>query len=112
MTIIKSFPAELTKEQKYQLLRSPKMGKMSDVKGQRLQVAAYILREEQNEAGEVNKICSILTADGDMYATNSVTFIREFEAVIECVGDESFPLDVLDGVSRNGRHYVTCAWGI
>lgn len=112
MNIIKTFPAELTNEQKYQLLRSPKMGRMSDVKGQRLNVTAYILREEQTDDGEVNKICSILTSDGDMYATNSVTFIREFEAIIECVGDEAFSLDVLDGLSRNGRHYVTCAWGI
>lgn len=112
MQIIKMFPEQLSNEQKYQLIRSPKIGKMSDVKGQRLQVTAYMLREDAKQDGEVQLICSILTADGDMYATNSSTFIREFEAIIECVGDQPFALDVLDGVSRNGRHFVTCAWGI
>lgn len=111
MTITKQFPVNLTNETKYDLLRSPKMQKMSDVKGQRLDVAAYIIREETTDAGEITTICSIKTQDGDLFATNSKTFIREFEAVTECVGEQPFALDVLDGVSRAGRHFVTCAWG-
>lgn len=111
MTIIKQYPATLTTEDKYDLLRSPKMGKMSDVKGQRLDVIAYIVREETTDAGEIQTIVSVKTADGDLYATNSRTFIREFDAILECVGNAAFALDVLDGVSRNGRHYCTCAWG-
>lgn len=111
MTIIKQFPETIDNATKYDLLRSPKIEKMANVKGQRLDVVAYIIREETQESGEIVKICSVKTQDGDMYATNSKTFIREFEAVIECAGDQPFSLDVLDGVSRAGRHFVTCAWG-
>lgn len=111
MTIMKQFPETLDNATKYDLLRSPKIQKMADVKGQRLDVTAYIIREETQDSGEITTICSIKTQDGDLYATNSKTFIREFEAVIECVGEQPFALDVLDGVSRAGRHFVTCAWG-
>lgn len=111
MTITKQFPATIDNATKYDLLRSPKIQKMAEVKGQRLDVVAYIIREETQDSGEITTICSVKTADGDLYATNSKTFIREFEAVIECVGEEPFAVDVLDGVSRAGRHFVTCAWG-
>ena len=110
MTILRQFPENLSNETKYDLLRSPKTQKMSDVKGQRLEVAAYMIREETTESGEVTTICSIKTRDGDLFATNSKTFMREFDAIVECSGGSEFAIDVLDGVSRAGRHYLTCAW--
>ena len=110
MTILRQFPQNMSNETKYDLLRSPKTQKMSDVKGQRLEVAACMLREETSESGEVITICSIKTRDGDLFATNSKTFVREFDAIIACTEGSEFAIDVLDGVSRAGRHYVTCAW--
>ena len=110
MTILKQFPANLSNETKYDLIRSPKTQKMSDVKGQRLEVVAYIIREETTESGEVITICSVKTRDGDLFATNSKTFMREFDAIIECSGGSEFAIDVLDGVSHAGRHYLICAW--
>jgi len=110
MYIIAQYPENMSAKDKYDLLRSPKMQRMQDVKGQRLEVAAYLIREETNDEGEVSTIVSVKTKDGDLVATNSKTFLREFEAIIQCVGASEFALDVLDGVSRAGRHYVTCAW--
>lgn len=112
MAIIKNYPADLDKATKYDLMRNPKMQKLSTAKGQRLTVIAYMLREEENNDGEIVKILSLKTKEGDLFATNSPVCIREFEAVIDCLdGDEpEFDLAVIDGVSRGGRHYVTCAW--
>lgn len=109
MAIIKQYPAELTAKDKYDLIRSPEIQKLSDVKGQTLDVTAYILREDTDSQGEIIRILSIKTADGDMFATNSPVCIREFEAILECT-DAPFALKILDGVSRAGRHFVTCAW--
>ena len=112
MAIIKNYPAEMDKATKYDLIRNPQMQKLSTAKGQRLTVKAYMLREEPDANGELKKILSHITKDGDMFATNSPVCIREFEAIIDCLdGDEGeFDIMVLDGVSRNGRHYCTCAW--
>lgn len=110
LKIVAQYPENLSAKDKYDLLRSPKTQRMQDMKGQRLEVAAYMIREETNSEGEVTTIVSVKTKDGDLVATNSKTFLQEFEAVIECVGGAEFALDVMDGISRNGRHYVTCAW--
>lgn len=110
MNILKQYPENMSNETKYDLLRSPKTQKMSDMKGQRLEVAAYMIREETNDSGEVSTICSIKTRDGDLFASNSKTFMREFDAIIECASGTEFAIDLLDGVSRAGRHYLTCAW--
>lgn len=110
MSIIVNYPAEMTPALKYDLMRNPQMQKLSTAKGQRLSVAAYMIREDTNSDGEVVKILSIRTTDGDLFATNSPVCIREFEAVIECNPDTTFDIAVMDGISRNGRHYCTCAW--
>lgn len=108
MNILKSYPETMTPEIKYDLMRSPKTQRMADVKGQTLEVAAYMIREEDQD-GKVVRICSVLTTDGDIFATNSATFNREFEAILE-VAEGCFSIEVIDGVSRAGRHFVTCAW--
>lgn len=110
LKIVAQYPENLSAKNKYDLMRSPKTQRMQDMKGQRLEVSAYMIREETNSEGEVTTIVTVKTKDGDLVATNSKTFLREFEAIIECVGCAEFALDVMDGVSRNGHHYVTCAW--
>lgn len=110
LKIIAQYPENMSAKDKYDLLRSPKTQRMQDMKGQRLEVSSYMIREETNDSGEVSTIVSVKTKDGDLVATNSKTFLREFEAIIQCVDGSEFALDVLDGVSHNGRHYVTCAW--
>ena len=110
MAILVNYPVEMTAELKYDLMRNPQMMKLSLAKGQRLTVSAYMIRDDVNSDGEAVKILSIRTEDGDLYATNSPVCIREFEAIIECNPEATFEIMVLDGVSRNGRHYCTCAW--
>lgn len=109
MEILKQYPEIMDAKEKYDLLRSPKMDKISNAKGQVLEVASYVLRTDLDKEGNVVEVLSIKTTDGDLYATNSSTFIREFEAILECT-EPVFGIDVIDGVSKSNRHYTTCAW--
>ena len=69
MAILKNYPENMSKATKYDLIRNPQMQKLSNAKGQRLTVKAYMLREEPDANGEVKKILSLVTKEGDMYAT-------------------------------------------
>lgn len=109
MKTLNQYPEQMDSKLKYDLMRSPKIQKLSLCKGQVLDVEAYVLREDENQEGEAVEVLSMRTPEGELYATNSKTFIREFEAIIECARPP-FAVEVIDGVSRAGRHYVTCAW--
>lgn len=109
--IIKQFPETIDSKTLYQMTRGQGIGKMRDAKGQQLRVVAYVLREEANVSdGEVSRILTIRDESGDLYATNSKPFVREFEAVLDC--NPAFPLDieVIGGRSKAGREYLTMAW--
>lgn len=109
MKTLSQYPIEMDAKLKYDLMRSPKMQKISQCKGQVLEVESYVLREDENAEGEITEVLSFRTPEGELFATNSGTFIREFKAVLECT-QPTFALEVIDGVSRAGRHFVTCAW--
>ena len=109
MKTLKQYPETMDSKMKYDLMRSPKMQKISLCKGQVIDVDAYVLREDENSEGEITEVLSIKTPEGELYATNSGTFIREFKAVLECT-DPPFAIEIIDGMSRAGRHFVTCAW--
>lgn len=109
MKTIAMYPENMDAKCKYELMRSPKMRKISECKGQVLEVEAYVIREDETQDGELREVLSLKTPEGDLFATNSMTFIREFKAVLECT-QPPFSVEVVDGVSRAGRHFVTCAW--
>ena len=110
MAIIVNYPANMTPEMKYDLMNNPTMQKLSTAKGQRLQISAYMLRDDTNSDGQTVNVLSFKTKDGDLFATNSPICIREFMKIVDCKPNAEFDIIVLDGVSRNGRHYCTCAW--
>ena len=112
MTIIKS-TANLTMKEKYDLTRNPETLRMSDHKGEILSVDQYMIREEINSAtGETVRIVSI-KSDGEIYATNSTVFVREFESLLEMAesaNDSIHHIKVITGRSRQNREYVTCVY--
>lgn len=109
MKTLKQYPETMDSKMKYDLMRSPKMQKISLCKGQVIDVDAFVLREDENAKGEITEVLSIKTPEGELYATNSGTFIREFKAVLECT-EPPFSVEVIGGMSRAERPFVTCAW--
>lgn len=108
MEIIKKYPADLDAKMQYKLVRSPEIKRMSDCVDSILEVSAFMRYTDIDNTGEIKDILSLMTADGEMIATTSPTFIKEFDAITEIFGDDFGMLKVLGGRSRNGRNFITC----
>lgn len=100
------YPEIMTKKEIYALSNSPAIRKMSDIVGSQIEIHALYLREECNADGEIKEVCSIMEPGGNVYATNSKTFITSLNKIINI----GFPkqIEVIEGTSRNGRKYIDC----
>jgi len=106
--IIKCYPETMTAKEKYLMLKNPESVKMSDAKNAVLKPEAYIIFEDQNlSTGDVSRIVSI-RSEGKVYATNSASFIREFDMIAEAFGDDMPSIKVTTGKSSKGRQYISC----
>lgn len=109
MEIIKTYPEEMDKKTKYRLMKSPNSKKMSDADGKMLSINAWVMYSSEDfSTGEVHDVLSIMTNEGEIYATISSTFIKEFKDIITVFGDEIDQIEVISRESRAGRKYITC----
>lgn len=108
MQILKSSDG-LTKKEIYDLTRSPKIRKMSDAVGSVLPVTAYVIYLDEKNDGDAVQILSIRVDDGSVYATNSQTANTEFENILDIMGQDPFSVEVIKGISKAGREYITLA---
>lgn len=110
MEIIRT-SGNLSKAERYNMCTSPAIRRMREVIGQELEFKAWIEFTELKEStGVINTIISIMTTEGEVFATNSKTFISEFEKIVECFENEFTAIKVLSGRSRNGREFITCTY--
>lgn len=108
MNIVKT-NKELDKKDIYKMTLSPAIKRMRDCVGSVIPVVNYcVYTDEKNDGTEMN-ILSIMDDDGVCYATNSPTFNHDFERIIDIMGDETFEIEVISGVSKAGRDFITCA---
>ena len=98
------YPEHMSKKEIYDMTRSPAIKKMSDAVGEELTVSALYIRDEVNADGEVKEVCSMMNENGEVYATNSRTFITSMNSIINI----GFPrrVEIVSGTSRNGRKYI------
>lgn len=107
--VIRKYPETMNPKELYLMLKNPDSVKMSDAKGQTLHPEAYVLFDDVNQGtGEVVHIVSI-RSNGKVYATNSASFIREFDMIAEAFGDDMPDIEVTTGKSSKGRQYISCA---
>lgn len=117
MTINKIYPATMNIKERYALTKSPKIQRMSNMVGSVISVEAYAMYTDEDKEGKPRQILSIMDQDGDVYATNSVSFIREFMDIVdiaeECkefdLTDALSSIEIVSGTSKAGRTYITCA---
>lgn len=102
--------ANATKEDIYFMSAAPNIGKMSDLKGSKVEVTSWVIYEDQKDDGSDTTITAILDADGEAHATNSRVFRKDFENIIDIFGDDFGSLEVVGGISKAGRDYVTCVY--
>ena len=98
------YPETQSKKEIYDLTRNPAIKKMSDAVGKQIGISALYLREEVNADGEIKEVVSIRDMTGDVYATNSKTFVTSLQQIISI----GFPkiIEITNGTSRNGRKYI------
>lgn len=109
---------ELTAPEIYFLTMSPAAKKMKDKKDDEIEVSAFCLYEdavkkEGETTGENQQILSILTNDGEIYATNSPTFIDDFMKMWELFESMNHPIiaiRVIGGKSKKDREFITCTF--
>lgn len=90
-------------KEQYTITRGQATKPMREAIGVVLKVEGYILDNDAN-------ILYLDTDDG-VYATNSQTFTNEFAYISGITGDmDSIDLLVIEGISKNNRHYITCQW--
>ena len=113
MKILTKYPVTLSIKDLYDLTQNPTTKRMQDCKGQQIEVAAYAKYDEINSDGENVTILAIKTVEGDVVATNSATFIRAFDGIVElCAEFEAVPniIEVAGGTTKAGRPYITCVY--
>lgn len=96
----------------YALTKGNDVRKLSDAKGEVLDIYKYVLYKDEDVKGEPMTVLAIETVDGAKYATNSKTFVRNFTDIVAIfdAGNENMPTRFLvgSGVSKSNREYLTC----
>lgn len=107
MNIINKFPEDMDNRTQYKLIKSPAK-KMSDAVDSLLEVKSWILYEDLSNTGEVIEVLSIQTEDGEIFATISDIFKKEFGEIVKFFGNDVGMIKVIGRISRSGRKYITC----
>ena len=95
----------------YKLVQSPNRKKLTDIKGQTIEVDKWVLYTEPDKDGKEMSLLALSTVDGTAYCTNSSTFCRSFESAVATFGqfgEEFHKIQVVTGKSKNGRDYIDC----
>lgn len=105
---------ELTMAQLYKLSKSPEIAKLSTVKGEEIDIAAFLVYEDESADGKVTTVASFETEQGELYASNSVTFVRDFRDILAMCAEAGAPMPkrikVLPKVGKSGREYLQCVY--
>lgn len=100
--------------QLYKLSKSPEIAKLSTVKGEEIEIANYLVYEDESADGNVTTVASFETAQGELYASNSKTFVRDFRDILSMCVEAGAPMPkrikVLPKVGKSGREYLQCVY--
>ena len=112
MEIIKTSKA-LTAQETYFLTMAPSVQKMKDAVSQEIELVAWCVYRDVNSKKEEQTILSILTPENEVFATNSPTFIDDFQKMhdlfLDC-GETVKKIKVISGVSKSDREFITCVY--
>lgn len=108
MEVIKKHPEDMNKREEYKLMNSNETKKMSDAEGSVLNPKAWVLYEDTTPTGEIKKVITLITEDGEIFGTISESFINAFERIVDFFGGEIGEIKVVSGTSKAGRTYITC----
>lgn len=97
----------------YDLTMNPEIQKMTSIKGDTIMIDVCALYEDVNSKGEIQKVFSVRTDNGEIFATNSPTFTADFDrmrTMFAEFGEEIHQITIVPGTSRSGREFITCKY--
>lgn len=81
--------------------------KIIDLAGRTIHVDQWVIAEDvDGKTGELRNVYYLKT-EGEIYASISPTFGRQFNDIVEIFGDVE-DIRIVTGKSKNGREFVTC----
>lgn len=104
---------ELTAAERYHLTMSPAVQKMKNAKNQTISMSAWAVYIDTDKDGKEQTVLSILSDNGEIFATNSPTFINDFGRMTDLfhdAGEEVKAITVISGMSKAGREFITCVY--
>ena len=108
---VKVTSKEVNKKELYFLTKAQNAQKMSTIAGQTIELDYWAIYNDTNSEGEEQTIFSCVTPEGEIYATNSDSFIRCVNDMLDVfTPDEIDKIEVLQGESKNGRKFITCVY--
>lgn len=111
MKILKHYPDQLTNKLKYDLTMSPKTQKMQNADGSVIEISAWAIYTDTDKDDTERTVLCIRNLEGETFATNSATFIRDFERMLDLFDAAGLTaVEVISGTSKSGRRYLTCSY--
>ena len=100
---------EYSKREIYALTKSPRIEKMSNHVGDKIEVEKYLIYEDDNNTSDLPITILSIGSGETVIATNSATAVKEFRGIVDLMAGDPFAVEVLTGTSKNGRTYITLA---
>ncbi|MBO5804237.1 MAG: hypothetical protein J6R25_04100 [Bacteroidales bacterium] len=110
MEIIKATEG-LSKKDIYKMVNDPAIKKIKEGSGLEVTLISYVRYMDTNNSGNEVDLLAINTDQG-IFATNSKTFIEDFERIIEQLGEPGDEwtgvIKIIEDISKNGRTFYQC----
>lgn len=114
MNIIRK-SGNLTMQEMYKLTKSPEISKLSNIKGSELEIKSFIVYEDVNiTSGETTRVAGFESEQGELFATNSKTFVSDFLDICTMCEEADAPMPSIVKVfprkGKTGREYIQCVY--
>lgn len=98
-----------TKPQLYRMMNGADNISIKDVSDNTLiQCEGYIKFTDTKDDGSESELVSVLADTGEIYTTQSTTFICELENIVDFMETDAVMIKKLSGTTKAGRPFVTC----
>lgn len=108
-TIINKSSEEITKKMLYAMTSGNQATAVKEIEdGEIIKVKDFVVFISENEDGEETELLSFITESGEVYTTNSQTFMNAFMDVFSIFSTSEVEIVKKSGTSKAGRKFVTC----
>lgn len=97
----------------YNMFESPDREAVKNNSGEIVTIHKFAIYEEYDNNGNIMKLLTMLTINGNVYVTSSPAFIRTFERIAELAQRshlDTFSIEFRKEKSKNNREYMTAVY--